>query len=188
MRSSYMENNYGSVLKALVFAHKPKISVECGILDGYSLVNIGEALKFNGDGILLAYDLWDFYDYKHGDYNKVANIILENNIEEYVNLYKGDAFEVYKIFSNKSINLLHMDISNHGEILINTLEKWGPKISDDGIIVFEGGSIDRDNVEWMKKYNFRPITDVLYNESIVYDNWNFYVLEPFPSITLFCRK
>ena len=44
-------------------------------------------------------------------------------------------------------------------------------------ILFEGGSLERDNIEWMKKYNKQPINSV---KSII--NYNV-IEEKFPSIS-----
>ena len=192
MRSSYMENNYGSVLKALVFAHKPKISVECGVLDGYSTFNIAEAIKYNSqrtgiEGEFFAFDLWDDYEYKHGSFEEVKNMLRNKGLRDYCYLNKGNAFSVYKSFDNNSIDFIHIDISNNGEILLDILSLWGSKLSDNGIIVFEGGSIDRDNVEWMKNYMFTPINSIL-KSSMISNNWDYKILEPFPSMSILWKK
>lgn len=192
-RSSYIENDYGSVFRALILSHKPKLAVECGVLDGYSTFHIAHALKFNATKRdircpFFAYDLWDDYEYKHGDFIEVEEMLESNGLGSYCNLTEGDAFEVSNIFDNNTVDFLHMDISNNGDTLIKTLEVWGKKISSSGMIVFEGGSDERDEVEWMKKYEFRKIKEVLFNEPFVYENWVFQVLNSFPSLTLLWRR
>ena len=55
------------------------------------------------------------------------------------------------------------------------------KISEGGLIILEGGSKERDNIEWMKKFNFlkiKPILDKIKNK------YKVHVLEPFPSLTI----
>lgn len=189
IRSSYKENNYGMVLRALVLAHKPKLVIEIGVLDGYSTFYIAHALRFNRNrGIVsqfFAYDLWEEYDYKHGNFQEVEEMLLLQGLDKFVNLSKGDAFEVVEVFDNGTIDFLHMDISNDGDKLIRTLDVWGDKLSVDGIIAFEGGSKERDE-GWIKEYNFRPIRDVL--STSLMDNWIFQVLTPFPSMTLLWKK
>ena len=49
-------------------------------------------------------------------------------------------------------DLLHVDISNTGDILIDIKEKLGKFIDNGSIVVFEGGGQVRDKVEWMDKY------------------------------------
>ena len=193
MRSSYIENDYGSVFRSLILAHKPRLAVECGVLDGYSTFNIAHAIKFNHISRRIkcpffAYDLWEEYDYKHGDMIEVETMLDDNGLLDYCQLVEGDAFFVSNIFDNRSIDFLHVDISNNGDTILHILESWGNKISDNGMIVFEGGSQERDEVEWMEKYEYRLISDVLYNEPSVYENWVFQVLNPFPSMTILWHK
>lgn len=193
IRSSYIENDFGSVFRALILSNKPRLVVECGVLDGYSTFNIAHAIRFNRveRGIkcpFFAYDLWEEYDYKHGDFIEVEEMLEKQGLSDYCNLTEGDAFEVADVFYNNSIDFLHMDISNNGDTLLKTVNIWGNKISEDGMIVFEGGSYERDNVEWMVKYNFRSIRDVLMYEPEVYENWIFQVLNSFPSMTLLWKK
>ena len=193
MRSSYIDNDYGSVFRALILAHKPKLAVECGVLDGYSTFNIAHAIRFNRlkRGIIcpfFAYDLWENYDYKHGDFQEVEDMLKDQALEKFCILSEGDAFSTSQVFEDNSVDFLHMDISNNGDTLVKTLEVWGDKISEDGMIAFEGGSEERDNVEWMKKYKFASIRDMLMNNPIVYKNWIFQVLPIFPSMTLLWHR
>lgn len=196
MRSSYIENNYGNVFKALILAQKPAIVVECGVLDGYSTINIAHALRANriGSGIcsrFVAYDLWDGYDWKHGDFENVATLLREAGLlNHYVNLHYGDAFESANNFNDYTVDFLHMDISNDGRVLEKTLQIWGPKMEQGGLIAFEGGSTKRDNIDWMVKFNKRPIVPVL--EKLLYPpmsaEWSFQVFTDYPSMTLICKR
>lgn len=192
MRSSYKENDYGNVFRALMLAHKPKMVVECGVLDGYSTFHIAHALRFNDTrGIhseFYAYDLWEEYEYKHGDLEEVETMLKTQNLDGYVNLTEGDAFEVSEVFDDGYVDFLHMDISNNGDKLIETLKVWGSKISKDGIIAFEGGSDERDNVEWMVKFGFPSIKEELINNPFVYQNWYVQIFKLFPSMTLLWKK
>lgn len=191
IRSSYKENDYGNVFRALILAQKPKIVVECGVLDGYSTFHIAHALRFNSNrGIeseFYAYDLWEEYEYKHGDFEEVEEMLSSQNLD-FVNLTEGDAFEVAEVFDDGVVDFLHMDISNNGDKLIKTLKVWGDKISDDGIIAFEGGSEERDNVEWMVKFKFPSIREELINNPFVTNNWYVQIFTLFPSMTLLLPK
>ena len=192
IRSSYQENNYGSILRALVLGHRPKTVVECGVLDGYSLYHIAHAVRFNKkfgvNGSVDAYDLWNNYKYKHGDYDEVYDFLKKRQLGKIVTLYQEDAFDASCYYDNEEVDLLHFDISNDGNILIKMLYIWGNKISRNGVIVFEGGSKERDQVEWMKKYNKIPISDTLVNSSDVNEHWHFQIFTKFPSLTLLWRK
>ena len=50
-----------------------------------------------------------------------------------------------------------------------------------GIIILEGGSIERDQVEWMTRYNKRSINPVIEKYSRVFD---IRVIGTFPSLTI----
>ncbi len=192
MRSSYIENNYGNVFKALILAHKPKLVVECGVLDGYSTFNIAHALRANeiGGGIkskFMAYDIWEGYDYKHGDFGEVATMLRQKGLlNHWVNLHYGNAFEVWENFDDSTVDFLHMDISNDGQVLELTIMDWWRKIRPGGMIAFEGGSVERDNVDWMKKYHKKPIVPVL-EWLLQADNVSFQVFTEFPSMTLITK-
>ena len=193
MRSSYIENNYGSVFKALVLSSKPELIVECGILDGYSLYNMASAVKFNHYkkgifGHIYAIDLWDGYEYNHGNYGRVHDLLAEFGLIDYVDLINNDAFEAAEMFRDGDVDMLHMDISNDGDKLIDTLQRWGSKLSPEGVIVFEGGSVERDEVKWMKDYKKTPIHSNLKSNPLVYEEWDFQIFDPFPSITLLWKK
>jgi len=193
LRSSYKENNYGNVFRALILAHQPKIVVECGVLDGYSTFHIAHAIRFNhARGLRMAefyaYDLWEEYDYKHGDFEEVKEMLESQNLGEYVMLGEGDAFEVADSFEDGDVDFLHMDISNNGDKLLKTLKVWGDKISDDGMIAFEGGSEERDKVEWMVKYDFPSIREELINNPNVSKNWYVQIFTTFPGLTLLWKK
>lgn len=196
MRSSYIDNNYGNVFKALILAHLPSLVVECGVLDGYSTFNIAHALRSNKinkaiESTFVAYDIWDNYEYKHGDFREVATMLREKGLlNHYVNLHYGRAFDVHSNFQDRTVDFLHMDISNDGLVLEKTLEYWGPKISQGGIIVFEGGSVERDNIEWMQKFNkkkIQPELEKLLNSALI-PEWSFQIFTDFPSMTLIFKR
>jgi predicted O-methyltransferase YrrM len=193
MRSSYAENNFGSILRALILAQLPRLVIECGVLDGYSAFHIAHALRFNAQKMkrqseFIAYDLWEEYRYKHGNFNKVASMLREQNLlNKHVNLHYGNAFNVYSYYQDGAVDFLHMDISNDGDILRKTIDHWGPKIAHGGIIAFEGGSVERDNVEWMKKYDRNPIAPEVVNISFDTE-FDAQVFPMFPSMTLFFKR
>ncbi len=177
------------VFRSLILSHKPKMVVECGVLDGYSTFHIAHSLRFNhrNKGILNgfhAYDLWEDYEYKHGNFDEVHNMIISQGLRDYVTFIKNDAFEASKFYRDGTVDFLHVDISNNGDTLVKILDVWGDKLSEDGMIAFEGGSTERDNIEWMKEFNFPSIVTALTNLR----GWDFQVLTPFPSMTLLWKK
>lgn len=193
MRSSYKENNYGRKFEIMVLAQKPRLIVECGILDGYSLLHFAKATKLNSEADyfnahVIAFDLFDKYDYKHGNVVDVHNMLKHEGVADYVTLLQGDAYEVHTKFEDEDIDMLHIDISNDGQTFLDIFELWGSKISKGGCIICEGGSEDRDNVEWMKKYNKKPIRSIFKLLAKRANNkWQISILGEWPSITVMRR-
>ena len=195
IRSSYAKNNFGDILRALILGHRPSHVVEFGVLDGYSTFHIAHALRFNNllyfESTFKAYDIWTAYEYKHGDYDKVKKLIKDQRLEKIVNLLYGDFYTMWGDYNDESIDFLHVDISNDGKVLEQTMLWWGPKISYGGIIAFEGGSVERDNIEWMRRYNKKQIhpviVDIMTNKK-TYKNWTAQIYGKFPSMTLLFKR
>jgi hypothetical protein len=192
IRSSYKENNIGRILEVITLGNKPRLIVECGILDGYSLFHFAKATKLNSEaeyfeGRVVAYDLFDDYEYKHGNAVDVHNMLKAEGLSDYATILQGDAYKVQQQHEEHSIDLLHIDISNDGNTFLKMFELWNCKISKFGRIVFEGGSEERDQVGWMKKYNKRPIRVAL-NLLARNKNWEVKVIKDWPSLTVMKRK
>jgi predicted O-methyltransferase YrrM len=192
IRSSYKKNNIGRILEVLTLGNKPNFIVECGILDGYSLYHFAKATKLNSeadyfDGHVVAYDLFDDYEYKHGNAVDVHNMLKSSGVSDYVTILQGDAYKVHEHYDNEEINMLHVDIANDGNTFLKMFELWKNKINKSGMIVFEGGSQERDQVEWMKKYKKRPIQMAL-NLLGRNKKWEVRVIKDWPSLTVMRRK
>jgi predicted O-methyltransferase YrrM len=186
--SSYIKNDYGSLFSAIVRLREPSHLVELGVLNGYSTLHIAKALKENHKAtgiksVLAAYDLWEGYLFKRGDIEEVSNMLKEEGVVEYVLLLKGDAFEVYDNLPNGYVDFLHVDISNDGDKLRRIMELWNPKIAPKGTILLEGGSEERDKVDWMLKYNKAPIKPELESNEIIQNEYRYITYTKFPSVT-----
>ena len=193
MKSSYVKNNIGEIFLTHIKCFRPLVAVEVGVLDGYSTSFIAQGLKVNKErwnlnGHLDAYDLWEDYPYRHGDFIAVSNILIDLGIKEFVTLHKGDAFSVWKNYADKSIHFLHVDLSNTGEILRDIMALWDRKIYQGSIVIFEGGSQERDEVEWMKKYDKLPIKPELESNPIIKKNYIYGTYLQFPSLTILYKK
>ncbi|HDZ77129.1 MAG TPA: class I SAM-dependent methyltransferase [Candidatus Omnitrophica bacterium] len=193
MKSSYIENNYGEVFETLIKCFRYPLAVELGVLDGYSTIHIAKALhinklRWNVHGRLDSYDLWEDYPYRHGTMQDVQKEIEKAGVSDFINLYKGDAFKVADIYQDRSIHFLHVDISNTGDVLKRIMEVWDKKIYQGGMIVIEGGSEERDNVEWMIKYNKVPIKPELESNLIIKKNYVYGTYNAFPSLTVIYKK
>lgn len=167
--SSYTSNNIGKTIYNVIKKIKPKKVIEFGALYGYSAICIGQALRDNGFGSLITYDIFEEYKYNNSD----RDILLHNldfyNLKDIVNVKYGNFYTFLK--GGFDFDIAHIDVSNTGEILKSVCEVYSNKI-----ILFEGGSKERDNCTWMKKFNKKPINDI---------NNLYQILNPqFPSISI----
>lgn len=185
MDSSYKKNNYGEVFRAIVQAFKPVNCVELGVLNGYSTINIAAGLKENGRGTLNAYDLFEEYPYKHSQYEDVK--VLTQHCPMIV-LHRGDAFKVYEQYGPGSVDLLHVDLSNTGEIVRRVMEQWDEKMVQGGVILFEGGTVERDLEEWMVKYSAPSIKKEIETNLIINSRYVYGAYLKWPGLTMLLKK
>lgn len=183
MRSSYTQNEYSVFFTSLSVMTKANLIVELGVLDGYSLLSFARGISKNGK--VIGIDLFEDYQFKHSTVDNVLDKIYDEYLQQKIELRKKDAFAAVNDFENDSIDILHVDISNDGTNLSTIFDLWTEKVKKDGLILFEGGSEERDNVEWMKKYNKKPIND--FKKELNSRGFEFITLVPFPSVTV-CRK
>ena len=173
IRSSYKEYNYNKVFQSICFSINPSKIVEFGILDGYSLDCF---LNHNQECLIEANDLFDEFPHNAADYNFIIN--KYKNFSN-VSIYKRDFYKSVDIYENNSKDILHIYIANNGETFEFAIQNYLPKVR--GLMIMEGGSEERDNVEWMIKYDKPKITPVLQKYS---NSAKIEVLKDFPSITL----
>lgn len=179
IESSYRENDIGRTIYDSVIQLKPNKVIEFGCLYGYSTVAITTALKDLNNGKLICYDLWDDYKYKHSTLSQTQENIERYGLSNYVEFIKKDYNEW--LMEPEEFDLLHLDISNTGDTIIKTYESLACYIQKGSVILFEGGSIERDNVEWMIKYGATSINSI---KSIV----NYKVInESFPSLSMISK-
>lgn len=171
--SSYETNNFGELFYSLIRIYKPKLIVELGTKAGYSAYHMAWALKENGFGEIHCYDLWDLYEFT--SYPKAE---AEENLKD-LNcvMHQQDARGVHLKYD--SVDFLHIDLSNHAELLENIVPLWLNKVNQ--LMIIEGGSEQRDRVEWMKRYAKKPIKQWLVANR---DKFDYVTISPFPSLTL----
>ena len=177
IRSSYKNNiDFNDIFDTIVFLINPKKIVEFGILDGYSLESfVGNSSE---DCSIEAYDLFDDFNGNHAEFDFINNKFNKYNN---VTIKKGDFYKSLDNFKDKSIDILHIDIANNGDTYEFAINNYIKKLSDHGIMILEGGSIERDNVEWMVKYNKPKINPVIKK---YYNKYSVKLIEKFPSITI----
>ena len=140
--SSYEEKNYGDLFYALMRIYQPEKVVELGTRAGYSAYHIARALLANGHGTLDCYDLWENNIENYGIY--ISKSAAEENLKVFkkvITLKLHDAVSVYKKY--KSVDILHVDLDNDGEILEKIVSAWIDKVRQ--LIIIEGGSFERDH-------------------------------------------
>lgn len=176
MRSSYKNNlkDYSVVFKLLCFMLNPTKVVEIGILDGFSLKQFAENCSKKCE--IHAYDLFGDFNGNHSE----VEIIKEFKCYDNVKIQKGDFYILHKDISNE-IDIIHIDIANDGDIFTFAIENYLKHLKSGGILILEGGSEERDNVEWMVKYNKSKISPILEN---IKKKYEVILIEDFPSITI----
>ena len=180
--SSYEKNNYGDFFYALIRLYRPEIVVELGTKAGFSAYHIAGGLDANGKGHLYCYDLWENYEF-----NSVPKAVAQENLKDYRHIIKltlRNAIGVDKLY--KSIDILHIDLGNDGGILENVLPYWIDKVSQ--FIIIEGGSVERDQMEWMIKYKKVPIAKWLEDFKSRRGDIEYFTILPFPSITIIRKR
>ena len=150
IESSYEKNDLGKTLYDLVLIKKPKIIVEFGCLYGYSTIAMAMALRDLGQGRIISYDIWDKYAYKHTTVDTALENVSRYNLSDYVEFRDCDFWE-WLDGDGEDFDMLHLDISNTGDIIERAYKVLQPRIQKGAGIVFEGGSVERDHEEWMIK-------------------------------------
>lgn len=176
--SSYEKNIYGEMFYALIRVYQPEKVVELGTKAGYSAYHMARGLKASGKGSLDCYDLWENYQF-----GSVPKSVAEENLKEFkdiVRLNLRNAVGVDKLY--KMVDILHVDLDNEGHILEEIVPFWINKIRQ--FIIIEGGSLERDTVEWMIKYKKMPIGKWLKDFARRRGDIEYLTIEPFPSITI----
>ena len=138
--SSYKENHYQYLFYVLTRMLLPKRIVEIGVLQGFSLLAMGCALKENGTGEIHAFDLFEKYEYKCDNFDDVASRVSGMELEKLVTLHQADASSVTTFIEETDI--LHVDVSNDGQIVGEIFSQWASRTSQ--AMIFEGGSLERE--------------------------------------------
>lgn len=152
--SSYSKNGIGRTIYTVTMSIKPLVAIEIGSLGGYSAICIAQALRdLGGQRHLYCYDLFEDYKYRKSTINQTRENIKKYGLEEYITLHQKDMKHAIKIAQGRC-DFLHVDVSNDGDIIkmvSNVIHKPSQTV------IFEGGTKERDHVEWMIKYKKTPI-------------------------------
>ena len=182
--TSYKEHGYGYFFYALTRLLNPRSCVEIGVLQGFSLLTVASALEHNGLGQIEGFDLFEHYPYHNENMKNVIERIEGAGLQRWARVSRLDAFDAERNFD--SVDYLHVDISNHGDIYRRMFGQWAGKVKK--VMLFEGGSAQRDRVEWMIKFEKPSIVEALEEIRRNYPEWSISVLDPFPSLTVAVRR
>ena len=182
--TSWGSQEYSLYFYGVIRGLRPDICVELGTYEGFSAYWIASGLMCNAKGRLHCYDLWEDYPFTHCEM-KVAKENLKNLP---VNLFKMDTKDVHLLYKDNTVDFLMIDISNDGDIYKEYLRNWYPKLTKRSIVLAEGGIPERDEVEWMKKYNKSPIAKTLRQDPFILSHYDYAISETFPGVTMFTKK
>lgn len=156
VESLYRNSLMGDAMYNTVLKYKPAKIVEFGVYHGYSTVHMAKALQELNSGSIVSYDLWDKYPYRHTSMAAAQENVDRFGVSDIVELKEGDFYEWIK--DPEEFDLLYVDISNTADVIELTYNTFKERIdSGEAVVVFEGGTKERDQVEWMTKYNKRPM-------------------------------
>jgi glucosamine-phosphate N-acetyltransferase len=183
MRSSYLNNvNYGDIFNTIISITKPKKILEFGILDGFS---IDSFIQNTNENILIeAYDIFEGFNGNHANYEEIKQKYSEH---KNVSINYGNFYELTDKLLETEYDIIHIDVANTGDIYEFAIKNYLDKLSSNGIMILEGGSKQRDNVEWMKTYNKKSICETIEKIKKRLDI-NINVIGNLPSITIIKRN
>ena len=179
VNSSYKQNNYRYEFLKLCFKYEPKNIIEFGILDGYSLGAFVDYAK-ETDCRVSAFDLFDEYEYNHANWNLITSLFKHTKAQ----IFNANFYTSVDKFKDDSIDMLHIDISNDGDTYEFAIKNYLDKLTKHGVMLLEGGTHERDNIDWMKRYGKRSICSVMdeYRSRIYFSEY--YVIHKFPGLTV----
>ena len=133
----------------LIENHKPKVFVELGSHYGTSYFAFCQAVeRLSLATACYAVDNWKG-DEHAGFYGPevFAKVQAHNNANylSFSNLIKSDFDSASPYFTDKSIDLLHIDGLHNYEAVLHDYEAWLPKLSDNAIVIFHDTNVKRSN-------------------------------------------
>lgn len=137
----------------LIKKNKCKQCIEIGVFAGKSLFPIAKTLQYNGTGIVYAIDPWEASESVKGfnlkdpnyawwnnlNYNQIyestSNLIIKNKLNKFCTLVKRTAKQAQSLFSDNSIDFLHLDGNHNEPYTFQDLITYFPKVKDGGYIL-----------------------------------------------------
>jgi predicted O-methyltransferase YrrM len=131
---------HGSFLEWLISELKPEVFVELGTHKGFSYFTACQAIRTHGLRTKsFAVDTWqgDEHAYYYGD-DVFEMVQLENETKyrDFSKLLRMKFDDALPLFSDFSIDLLHIDGFHTFEAVSHDFESWKPKLSETSIVLF----------------------------------------------------
>lgn len=181
--SSYKKANYSLIFAHLVKKYRPKRISEFGVLGCYSFLSFALAIQKNSlDSEVHGYDLFEDYPYTKFKLSDAKSLVLKYIKRDIAYLHKVNVFNSNIIPEELGISsMAHIDLSNDGDTYEHFLNYM--ETHTNFCLIFEGGSKERDLVEWMVKYKKKPINNIL-EKSAKLESLSIVVINDFPSLTI----
>ena len=144
----------------LVKTIRPNKIIDFGLMDGFSTISMAEGVIANGFGKIFAYDIFDKYPYNASNREVLELNLKKFGVADIVCVRNVNFHEWINSDDVEDFDLLHIDISNCGDIIRRAYNRLASKIETGSTVIFEGGSKERDLVEWMLEYNKVSINSV----------------------------
>ena len=140
-----------------------------------------ELNKKSKDIKIQGYDIFEDFNGNHANKEK-----LLKKFKEYTNvcIEYGDFYKLHKTL-NTTFDIIHIDTANNGDVYEYAIDKYLSKLTVNGVLILEGGSKERDQIDWMKKYNKPQIQPVLCKYK---NDYNILTIGTVPSISLIQRN
>lgn len=159
--SSYT-HEFGVEMYEQVLKHRPKKIHDIGVLNGFSTAYLAMAAKEIG-ATVVAIDLFESYEYSSVSQKQFESNMSELGLLDTITVCKMSVHDWLKL--NDVSEFVHLDISNTGETLIDFFDR----VTGNPVVLFEGGSGERDACDWMLKYNKKKIIPTLRENGVQYD-------------------
>ena len=162
-------------LYSMVLDIKPKLIIEYGTEHAGTAVVMGLALKElyeqeQHQGIVYTYDTFEKQSKgeigSSPNYKVAVDNIAHYGLQDYVKVDYGDFFK-FCDDPDKEFDLLYFDIDNDGDKVLEMYSGCKSNIEKGSVVIFEGGSQVRDDVEWMNSLRKTKITSI--KEQVGYD-------------------
>jgi hypothetical protein len=134
---------------------EPTLSVELGVFGGRSLLPIAIMSKYiNPSSRVIGIDAWSAQASIQGTndkaneewwsninyedmFNYTKSIMVDNNVNDVVELWKDTSKNAVSNFEDNSINLLHQDSNHSEEITCEEVELYWNKVKEGGYWIFD---------------------------------------------------